>query len=1259
MKLFGKDSDMAIASGDVLIRIESDNTASLSIGSALSVAAAGVSFEFEPLFEVNLVSMGLSGVTAGGTAGWHRARAKGVAVGSPWDVAHQVARQANFALAARGARVTFVEPDLIQEWPIEPQPCLGLGAANEEFRDQDGSGGKFAFPVPVEGGNDSEKLRRFAWHLGEEFTGLALARTDASDNKTLDVRIAHLDVGYGLQHVIMPKGFEPMLSKNVSGDGRAERDVEDLVREGLTKNPGHGTATVGLLAGSKYSFQGRGYRDFDDELGAAPEARIVGVRIGESVVQIRTSCIAQAIAYVADLCNSDATRVHVLSMSIGGVASQAWADAVNRAYDRGVVLVTAAGNNFSTGVGGIPTTSTVYPARFDRVLSACGVMGNLKPYDGLRAGVMQGNSGPKSKDGSSLAAFTPNTPWARRSSNDIVDMDGAGTSAATPQIAGAAALYLQKHGATLFDTTKYPEPWMRVEAVRAALIRTAKRVRSTDDRKKLGSGVLQAEKALQIAPIPASELEQAPKADASFSFFHTLFGLGAAASNGDRDRMMKLEMAQLVQQWDAPDPSGTEANEGNPFDAILAEADEQKGGLTSEQQNALAEKLLAHPRASNELKKELTRLIGTPAQDDEEGQSGEPKRGDKANQQENGEIPPVAIQTTRFQPETPKFRALRGYALDPSFAVSLATRNVSETVYRVPWDEELKPGPSDEYLQVIDIDPATGAAYEPVDLNHPNLLATKGLAPSEGTPQFHQQMVYAVARTTIANFEAALGRKALWRPGPPPKNKNLKDDSVYVQRLRVYPHAFRAANAFYSPDKIALLFGYFCSRGAPGRGNGGCPQHVFTCLSQDVVAHETTHALLDGMHRKYLSASNPDVLAFHEAFADIVALLQRLGLPELLKHQIALTRGEIRSRQSLLGELATQFGQATGERGGLREAIGNLDSATGKWKPFEPTGNEYDAHQEPHDRGSILVAAIFDAFLSIYETRTEDLVRIATNGTGILQLGAIHPDLVGRLADEATKSAAHVLCMCIRALDYCPPTDITFGEYLRAIITADFDLIPDDDLGYRVAFIEAFRKRGIPVQEVRTVSVESLLWRQERNESQHLSGEFRDRLFASLKDVDTNAWTTDRETIFHRLRSVRNGLHNSLKGHLKETDAGRNDARILGLDPEIGFEVHTIRFATRIGPDGQHLSQAIITLLQEVHKQKLVVDRFEGGCTIVADLSSRTIRYIIRKSVTSKTRFNRQREFALAVSRSGDRQPYFRAGAKDEPFAALHAKRGF
>ena len=66
--------------------------------------------------------------------------------------------------------------------------------------------------------------------------------------------------------------------------------------------------------------------------------------------------------------------------------------------------------------------------------------------------------------------------------------------------------------------------------------------------------------------------------------------------------------------------------------------------------------------------------------------------------------------------------------------------------------------------------------------------------------------------------------------------------------------------------------------------------------------------------------------------------------------------------------------------------------------------------------------------------------------------------------------------MCIRALDYCPAVDITFGEYLRALITADIDAFPDDPLHYRLAFMESFRKWKLLPRDVRTVSEETLAW---------------------------------------------------------------------------------------------------------------------------------------------------------------------------------------
>jgi hypothetical protein len=466
----------------------------------------------------------------------------------------------------------------------------------------------------------------------------------------------------------------------------------------------------------------------------------------------------------------------------------------------------------------------------------------------------------------------------------------------------------------------------------------------------------------------------------------------------------------------------------------------------------------------------------------------------------------------------PVYRRLRGYAFDPSLSTRLETAPVNDIIFKVAW-ERLQRGPVGEYLEVVDYDPASKSFYNPVDLNNNWNLAQDGLAPSESNPQFHQQMVYAVAMTTIRNFENALGRFALWAPRD---NRGSK----YVRRLRIYPHAMRQANAYYSPAKKALLFGYFpASSDNPGEHYPG--ETVFTCLSHDIIAHETTHALLDGMHQLYIEPSNPDALAFHEAFADIVALFQHFTFPEVLRHQIAKTRGDL-SKQNLLGEMAQQFGRAIGLYGSLRDAIGQVNPDTGQWESLVPNPDDYQTVIEPHDRGAILVATLFDAFITIYKTRVADLLRIATSGTGILPEGDLHPDLVKRLSLEAAKSARHMLNLCIRALDYCPPVDITFGDYLRAVITADSDIVPDDDRGYRLAILDSFRRRGIYPQDIRTFSMDSLRWPQAKEEG--LNGVINRISGKSLKYLyEKSAYFKTREDAFNHAAGFRENIRDFLK----------------------------------------------------------------------------------------------------------------------------------
>ncbi|MDX0439446.1 hypothetical protein FB009_1506 [Sinorhizobium medicae] len=632
---------------------------------------------------------------------------------------------------------------------------------------------------------------------------------------------------------------------------------------------------------------------------------------------------------------------------------------------------------------------------------------------------------------------------------------------------------------------------------------------------------------------------------------------------------------------------------------------------------------------------------------------------------------PRAAQKPRNPELKPPFRRLRIYAFDPAASLDIQTAVINTATISLRW-EELEPGPVGEYVEVIDVDPASGGFYPPVDLNETALLVQDGYPPSDGNPRFHQQMVYAVAMMTIRNFERALGRPVLWAPRPWDWETGEKIER-YVQRLRIYPHALREANAYYSPRKAALLFGYFqASRRNAGRNLPGGT--IFTCLSHDIVAHETTHAILDGMHRRFIEPSNPDTLAFHEAFADIVALFQHFTLPEAVRQQIAQLRGDL-SQRSLLSGLAVQFGHAIGHYGALRDAIDAVDPETGM-----PDATAIDRATESHERGAILVAAVFDAFVSIYRSRVADLLRLTTGDGRRFPDRDLHPDLVARLTREATKSASHVLRMCIRAVDYLPPVDMTFGDYLRALITADYDLVTEDDRGYRLAIIEAFRRRGIFPRDCRSLSVDSLLWSVPENPIE--IDWITDINFSqSLARKEIYERSAERcQSLAHWMRNNADISHETLRemGLWLRDDAPKTIRRARATEttgPGPAFEIHSVRLANRIGPDGEQERQLVIEITQErrgyrsADLQREVEERgrvkgvradfvFRGGATLIVDLRTRALRYCIKKDIASDERLDEQRSYRFEADSETLGSTYFGDTNEAEPFAFVHRLGG-
>jgi Subtilase family len=1236
----------------LLVKVRGNGSA---FARATATAFGATSVKVQPILRVPAApadsTMGFAATPA---TTWLSVEGAATQADHPWDAAHRLLAQGQ-DFAAAGSNIEAIEPNLAQGWfdeaPQEPQDPNAILDEKKfcTFDPQDESGNQASGPG-------------VAWNFNKTFSQLSPARQQVGD-KLSAITIAHLDTGFDPDHITRPVNLAGRnLQRNFVSDGFPIDDASDHTPPGFefARNRGHGTGTLSLLAGNRLDGHSPGWTDFEDFVGVAPTAKIIPVRIADWVVRFTTGTMVQGFGH------AHATGAHVLSMSMGGVSSQALVDAVNLAYDAGIVMVTAAGNNFAW----LPSPkSIVFPARLRRVLAACGVMADGRAYADLAIGTMQGNYGPSQKMDTALGAYTPNVPWAQIACGKVVDMNGRGTSAATPQIAGAAALWLAEH----WDTVKrYSQPWMRVEAVRQALFQTALKVTArmgaAETREKIGQGVLRAETALAFKPPAEANLAKLPPAQATWSWLDLLLGSGGVsfaveggAMSQRRRRMLALELTQMAQRH-------------RKIDEAIDDPDRPPSEIPAAARNRYLEAALDEGNPSKPLRAVLEAVLGRRAT------VGSPPR-------------PKAVEAIKRKtrvPPTPK-RRLRVYALDPSIGKRLSSIDVNETTLYVPWEENLQPGPIGEYLEVIDVDPASDRAYEPVDLNDQTLLAQDGWAPSEGNPQFHQQMVYAVAMTTIGHFEKAIGRKALWAPHVPGADEvgaGGSQNPVEVPRLRIYPHALRTDNAYYSPSKKALLLGYFQSNAGDGTTTPAGSM-VFTCLSSDIVAHETTHALLDGMHRRFEEASNLDVPAFHEGFADIVALFQHFTMPELVRFEIELLRGDL-MQEGLLAGLASQFGEASGRRGPLRNYV-----------HADPKVLHYPTVEDAHDRGSILVYAVYDAFRMIVDRRTKDLVRLATGGSGLLAPGAIHPDLVQRLTDETCKTASQVLRMCIRALDYCPTVDITFGDYLRAVITADLDVVRDDRLNYRIAFMESFRKWNILPPNMRTVSEQTLAWNTPDQPCPEwirglvdMGGDIGPRRRPLGADVNDGTdqlvfgWNRNltRSQIFDLNEDNRWRLWRRLKktfdkhpelykefGLMAGVSAFNRDGTIREKRPapQTTFEVHSVRLARRVTPDGDYLTNVIAAINQ---RQAIPLDGkdvangffwFRGGATLIIDPSqgAERICYSIIKNSGSKDRLDQQKQLATGSALSSLRALYFGgdsglAGASVEPFAMMHADRG-
>jgi hypothetical protein len=455
---------------------------------------------------------------------------------------------------------------------------------------------------------DSSGLMDPLWYQDDNHTQLAAARERAArKHNGRNIRIGILDTGFDSRNHGIPTNLVDKPEADIIQSLRRDREIcsdgscsTDATTPGQTSPvfSGHGTGTLGILAGRKVKLtdpHGR-FKPGTYQIGAAPDAEIHPVRIAPWVASLSTANLACAIDYA-----SRQKKCDILSISHGGSPSMMWTDAVNAAYDRGTAMFAACGDYFplpllpypfnSTGI--IVPSSSVYPAAYRRVMGVTGITAAGKPYahhdDSLywkhflkpsaisTHSFMRGSYGadgvrrtflPRAKwerartdivqldihnelRANPIATYSPAIPWLKAGHTHTIDMGGAGTSAATPQAAAAAAHWLAYHEDEIKAAGAWNN-WRKAEATYLAMAYSAERKWDTINPRPedqipdmyLGCGTLKANAMLDITYQKAMSIQgRTLHKPSRFSKDRTL--TGSPRDHYDADRSFIVSVFKL------------------------------------------------------------------------------------------------------------------------------------------------------------------------------------------------------------------------------------------------------------------------------------------------------------------------------------------------------------------------------------------------------------------------------------------------------------------------------------------------------------------------------------------------------------------------------------------------------------------------------------------------------------------------------------------------------------------------------------------
>jgi hypothetical protein len=365
-------------------------------------------------------------------------------------------------------------------------------------------------------------------------------------------------------------------------------------------------------------------------------------------------------------------------------------------------------------------------------------------------------------------------------------------------------------------------------------------------------------------------------------------------------------------------------------------------------------------------------------------------------------------------------------------------------------------GPTCRRVAVVDLDFHTGKLRPPTEFSprptyHPDFTAYDVALPvKEGTlklnwtrgfrtgghvtalgsiapdDQFMKESLFGSVLRTIGFIQdaAVLGREIEWAfPG---------------KQLLLVPRAAEMDNAFYHRDSHSLQFYY----GAKEDGTT-----VYSGLSQDIIVHETAHAIIDGIAPDLYDAISPESLAIHEGLADLTAAMVSIRNRDITGKRGQAINTKEYHESSRFTRIAEEFGRWRGHGNSLRDICNtkSLDPRAAEDCRIDSTS--------PHSTSQVLSGLLFAVFSAVFKAAARDLAVKRKTKDPIEYIG---------LARQLGYASNRTLGLAYRGLDWLPPGDASIADFVAAMLAADLHFLPVDQRARRVVAKEA-RLRKIPL----------------------------------------------------------------------------------------------------------------------------------------------------------------------------------------------------